>query len=94
VSGAETVSVSLNNHEVRERVAGASGLRFANRIFEPLWNCHHIERIEVTWGETLTVEGRTAFTTPQENSTSPWRAFDPCRSGLSILNARRISGNV
>jgi glucose-6-phosphate 1-dehydrogenase len=42
-------------------VQNVLGLRFANRIFEPLWNCQHIERVEITWDETLTVEGRAGF---------------------------------
>jgi glucose-6-phosphate 1-dehydrogenase len=42
----------------KQTVQNIVGLRFANRIFEPLWNCHHIERIEITWDETLTVQGR------------------------------------
>jgi glucose-6-phosphate 1-dehydrogenase len=45
----------------KQTVQNVLGLRFANRIFEPLWNCQHIERIEITWDETLTVEGRVGF---------------------------------
>jgi glucose-6-phosphate 1-dehydrogenase len=45
----------------KQTVQNIVGLRFANRIFEPLWNCHHIERVEITWDETLTVGGRVNF---------------------------------
>lgn len=45
----------------KQTVQNIVGLRFANRIFEPLWNCHHIERVEITWDETLTVQGRVGF---------------------------------
>lgn len=37
------------------------GLRFANRLFEPLWHYHHVERVEIIWDETLTVEGRGSY---------------------------------
>jgi glucose-6-phosphate 1-dehydrogenase len=37
------------------------GLRFANGIFEPLWNHHHIERVEILWEETLALEGRAGY---------------------------------
>ncbi|MBE0425718.1 MAG: glucose-6-phosphate dehydrogenase [Nitrospirae bacterium] len=37
------------------------GLRFANRIFEPLWNGLHIEKVEIIWDETLTLEGRASY---------------------------------
>ena len=37
------------------------GLRFANGIFEPLWNHNYIERVEITWNETLALEGRAGY---------------------------------
>ncbi|MGM7671157.1 glucose-6-phosphate dehydrogenase [Microbacterium sp. A93] len=42
-------------------VLGFVGLRFANRILEPLWNRDHIERIEIVFDETLGLEGRAGF---------------------------------
>lgn len=36
-------------------------LRFANRLFEPTWRAEHIERIEITWDETLALEGRAGY---------------------------------
>lgn len=40
------------------------GLRFANRLLEPLWNYAHIERIEIVWDETLALEGRASYYEP------------------------------
>jgi glucose-6-phosphate 1-dehydrogenase len=37
------------------------GLRFANRLFEPLWNREHIDRVEIVWEETLALEGRAGY---------------------------------
>lgn len=37
------------------------GIRFANRIFEPCWNRHHIDRVEIIWEETLALEGRAGY---------------------------------
>jgi glucose-6-phosphate 1-dehydrogenase len=36
-------------------------LRFLNRVFEPIFNAVHIERVEVNWLESLTVEGRASY---------------------------------
>jgi glucose-6-phosphate 1-dehydrogenase len=37
------------------------GLRFANRVFEPVWNAGHVERVEVVWDETVALEGRAGY---------------------------------
>jgi len=37
------------------------GLRFANRILEPIWNSTHIEQVEILWEETLALEGRAGY---------------------------------
>jgi glucose-6-phosphate 1-dehydrogenase len=36
-------------------------LRFLNRVFEPIWNSVHIERVDVSWLESLTLEGRAGY---------------------------------
>ena len=47
----------LSNALVRRVVT----LRFLNRIFEPVWNSTHIERVDVSWLESLTLEGRAGY---------------------------------
>ena len=36
-------------------------LRFLNRVFEPVWNAVHIERVDISWLESLTLEGRASY---------------------------------
>jgi glucose-6-phosphate 1-dehydrogenase len=56
------VTVFRNDHFLHNRtVQNIAGIRFANRLFEPLWNATQIEAVEVTWDETLTLEGRAAY---------------------------------
>ena len=45
----------------KQTVRNILDLRFANRFFEPIWNNHHIERVEITWDETLALEGRASY---------------------------------
>ena len=45
----------------KQTVQNILGLRFANRVFEPLWNHHHIERVEIVWDEDLALEGRAGY---------------------------------
>lgn len=37
------------------------GLRFANRVFEPLWNREAIESVEIVYDESLALEGRAGY---------------------------------
>ncbi len=45
----------------KQTVQNVLGLRFANRLFEPIWNREHIERVDVVWDETLALEGRAGY---------------------------------
>jgi glucose-6-phosphate 1-dehydrogenase len=45
----------------KQTVQNILGFRFTNRVFEPLWNSRHIERVEIIWDETLTASGRASF---------------------------------
>lgn len=37
------------------------GLRFANRIFEPLWSAEHVARVDIVADESLGLEGRAGY---------------------------------
>jgi glucose-6-phosphate 1-dehydrogenase len=45
----------------KETVQNIMALRFANGLFEPLWNREHIEHIQITAAETVGVERRGRF---------------------------------
>ena len=45
----------------RQTVQNILGLRFANRVFEPVWNHLHIDRVDIVWDETLGLEGRAGY---------------------------------
>ena len=44
-----------------QTVLNILGLRFANRVFEPLWNSTHVERVDIVFDETLGLEGRADY---------------------------------
>jgi len=37
------------------------GLRFANRVFEPVLNNHHVKSVDIVWDEDLALEGRAGY---------------------------------
>jgi glucose-6-phosphate 1-dehydrogenase len=37
------------------------GVRFANRVIEPLWNSTHIEQVDIVWDESIGLEGRAGY---------------------------------
>lgn len=45
----------------KQTVQNILGLRFANRVFEPVWSNAHIEAVQIVWDETLGLEGRAAY---------------------------------
>ena len=45
----------------KETVQNIMTFRFANGLFEPLWNRDHIDHVQITVGETVGVEGRGGF---------------------------------
>ncbi len=45
----------------KETVQNVMALRFANGLFEPLWNREHIDHIQITAAETVGVERRGEF---------------------------------
>jgi glucose-6-phosphate 1-dehydrogenase len=48
----------------KETVQNVMALRFANGLFEPIWNRSHIDHVQITAAETLGVERRGKFYEP------------------------------
>lgn len=51
----------IDHYLGKETVQNIMVLRFANAIFEPIWNRDNIEQIQITNAETLGVEGRGGY---------------------------------
>jgi glucose-6-phosphate 1-dehydrogenase len=48
----------IDHYLGKETVQNLLALRFANVMFEPLWNSAHIEHVQITVAETIGLEGR------------------------------------
>jgi glucose-6-phosphate 1-dehydrogenase len=48
----------IDHYLGKETVQNIMVLRFANGLFEPIWNRHHIEHVQITVAESLTVGQR------------------------------------
>jgi glucose-6-phosphate 1-dehydrogenase len=51
----------IDHYLGKETVQNILVFRFANGIFEPIWNRNYIDHVQITAGETLGVEGRGPF---------------------------------
>lgn len=51
----------IDHYLGKETVQNIFLLRFANKIFEPIWNAEHIDSIQITVAETLGVEKRAGY---------------------------------
>ena len=51
----------IDHYLGKETVQNLMALRFANALFEPLWNSAHIDHVQISVAETLGVEGRGAY---------------------------------
>jgi len=48
----------IDHYLGKETVQNLLALRFANSLFEPLWNSAHIDHVQITVAETVGLEGR------------------------------------
>lgn len=45
----------------KETVQNILAFRFANGIFDPVWNKNYLDHVQISWGETKGIEGRGNF---------------------------------
>ncbi|MBY6414674.1 glucose-6-phosphate dehydrogenase [Rhodococcus sp. BP-252] len=65
----QTIAATFDNDSVyrvdhylgKETVQNILALRFANGLFEPLWNNRHIDHIQITMAEDIGVAGRAGY---------------------------------
>ena len=58
---AEHTIYRIDHYLGKETVQNLMALRFANALFEPLWNAAHVDHVQITAGESLGVEGRAGY---------------------------------
>ncbi len=51
----------IDHYLGKETVQNILALRFANALFEPLWNRNYIDHVQITASETVGVEGRGGY---------------------------------
>jgi glucose-6-phosphate 1-dehydrogenase len=51
----------IDHYLGKETVQNIMAFRFANTIFEPVWNCHFIDSVQITAAEEIGVENRGAY---------------------------------
>ncbi|MEM8538555.1 MAG: glucose-6-phosphate dehydrogenase, partial [Pseudomonadota bacterium] len=55
---AEQQIYRIDHYLGKETVQNLMALRFANSLWEPLWNATHVEHVQITVAESLGVQGR------------------------------------
>ena len=51
----------IDHYLGKETVQNMAALRFANGIFEPIWNRQFIDHVQITVGESIGIEGRAEY---------------------------------
>lgn len=57
----ENQTYRIDHYLGKEVIQNLLVLRFANLIFDPIWNRAHIENVQISWKEDLSVEGRAGY---------------------------------
>ncbi len=58
---AEEAVFRMDHFLGKQTVQNILGVRFANRLFEPIWNREHVASVDIVWDETVALEGRAGY---------------------------------
>ncbi|MEP6851662.1 MAG: glucose-6-phosphate dehydrogenase [bacterium] len=51
----------IDHYLGKETVQNIMALRFANQLFEPVWNAHYVDSVQITMAEDVGISGRASF---------------------------------
>ena len=51
----------IDHYLGKETVQNILAFRFANRMFEPLWNAEHVDHVQITMAEDIGIGGRASY---------------------------------
>jgi glucose-6-phosphate 1-dehydrogenase len=57
----EAQTFRIDHYLGKEVIQDLMALRFANAVFQPLWNREHIRSVQISWMEEIGVEGRGGY---------------------------------
>ncbi|MBS4729467.1 glucose-6-phosphate dehydrogenase [Mycobacterium sp. SM1] len=51
----------IDHYLGKETVQNILALRFANQLFDPIWNAHYVDHVQITMAEDIGLEGRAGY---------------------------------
>ena len=57
----ETQVFRIDHYLGKETVQNILALRFANQLFEPIWNAHYVDHVQITMAEDVGIGGRAGY---------------------------------
>ncbi|HSI92359.1 MAG TPA: glucose-6-phosphate dehydrogenase [Jiangellaceae bacterium] len=51
----------IDHYLGKETVQNIMALRFANQLFEPIWNANYVDHVQITMAEDIGIEGRAGY---------------------------------
>ncbi|MBP6996839.1 MAG: glucose-6-phosphate dehydrogenase [Phycicoccus sp.] len=51
----------IDHYLGKETVQNIFALRFANQLFEPVWNAHYVDHVQITMAEDIGISGRAGY---------------------------------